>query len=168
MFLRSIQLRDWKAYASGQFDFPIPTKNKNVVLIGAKNGYGKTSLLEAIILGLYGRDGMHALARAVSSNSDDDKSYDEFMERALHAQALQQGRTSIAIQIVLEDAVERLKIVRRWHFTGGGKHRRTDEEVNLFTGKDEDLSKCQGCALHGKSAMTTIAALSPVSSFHSI
>ena len=81
MFLRSIQLRDWKAYASGQFDFPIPTKNKNVVLIGAKNGYGKTSLLEAIILGLYGRDGMHALARAVTSNSDEDKSYDDAVFR---------------------------------------------------------------------------------------
>src|SRR4051812_27303643 len=144
MFLRSIQLRDWKAYASGQFDFPVPTKNKNVVLIGAKNGYGKTSLLEAIILGLYGRDGMHALARAVTTNSDEDKSYDEFMERALHAQALPQGRTSIAIQIVLEDAVERLKIVRRWHFTGSGKHRRTDEEVNLFTGKDEEPVKVPG------------------------
>lgn len=144
MFLRSIQLRDWKAYASGQFDFPVPTRNKNVVLIGAKNGYGKTSLLEAIILGLYGRDGMHALARAVTSNSDEDKSYDEFMERALHAQALQQGRTSIAIQIVLEDPTERLKIVRRWHFTGSGKHRRTDEEVNLFTGKDEEPVKVPG------------------------
>ncbi len=40
MFLRSIQLRDWKAYANGQFDFPAPTQKKNVVLIGAKNGYG--------------------------------------------------------------------------------------------------------------------------------
>src|ERR1700734_1709227 len=99
MFLRSIQLRDWKAFATGQFDFPIPTKNKNVVLIGAKNGYGKTSLLEAIILGLYGRDGMDALARAVTSNADMEKSYDEFMERALHAQALRQTRTSITIQI---------------------------------------------------------------------
>lgn len=48
MYLRSIQLRDWKAYASGQFDFPIPTKSKNVILISAKNGYGKTSRLEAI------------------------------------------------------------------------------------------------------------------------
>lgn len=144
MFLRTIQLRDWKAYANGQFDFPVPTKNKNVVLIGAKNGYGKTSLLEAIILGLYGRDGMHALARAVTSNSDEDKSYDEFMERALHAQALAQGRTSIAITIVLEDTVEQLKIVRRWHFTGGGKHRRTDEEVNLFSGKDEEPVKVPG------------------------
>src|SRR6266566_3650344 len=69
MFLRSIQLRDWKAYASGTFDFPVPTKNRNVVLIGAKNGYGKTSLLEALILGLYGRDGMNALARAITSNA---------------------------------------------------------------------------------------------------
>jgi DNA sulfur modification protein DndD len=144
MFLRSIQLRDWKAYANGTFDFPIPTKNKNVVLIGAKNGYGKTSLLEGIILGLYGRDGMNALARAVTSNSDLDKSYDEFMERALHAQALQQGRTSISIQIVLEDAVERLKIVRKWHFTGQGKHRRSDEEVQLYAGKDEEPIKVPG------------------------
>jgi len=144
MFLRSIQVRDWKAYANGQFEFPKPTRNKNVVLIGAKNGYGKTSLLEAIILGLYGRDGMHALARAITSNSDEDKSYDEFMERALHAQALSQGRTSIAITIVLEDAVERLKIVRRWHFAGSGKHRRNDEEVNLFSGKDEEPVKVPG------------------------
>ncbi len=144
MFLRSIQLRDWKAFASGTFDFPIPTKNKNVVLIGAKNGYGKTSLLEAIILGLYGRKGMDALARAVTSNSDMDKSYDEFMERALHAQALPQGRTSITIQIVLESTVERLKIIRKWHFTGSGKHRRNDEEVQLYTGKDEEPSKAPG------------------------
>ena len=33
MFLRSIQLRDWKAYASGQFDFPIPTKNKKDIVM---------------------------------------------------------------------------------------------------------------------------------------
>ena len=67
MYIRSIRLRDWKAYANAGFEFPVPTKNKNVVLIGAKNGYGKTSLLEAIVLGLYGREGMNALARAVSS-----------------------------------------------------------------------------------------------------
>lgn len=76
-------------------------------MIGAKNGYGKTSLLEVLILGLYGRDGMDALARAIT-NGDAEKSYDEFLERALHAQALEQGRTSIGIEIVLEDEQERL------------------------------------------------------------
>ncbi len=144
MFLRSIQFRDWKAYANGTFDFPIPTKIKNVVLIGAKNGYGKTSLLEGIILGLYGREGMNTIARAIPSNSDVEKTYDDFMERALHAQALQQGRTSITIQIVLEDAVERLKIVRKWHFNGQGKHRRSDEEIQIYTGKDEEPIKVPG------------------------
>src|SRR5260221_5092914 len=118
MFFRSIRLRDWKAYSNAAFEFPIPTKTKDVVLIGAKNGFGKTSLLEAIILCLYGRDGMDALARAVTTNSDAEKSYDEFVERALHAEALQQGRNSISIEIVLEDAMERMKIQRKWHFTG--------------------------------------------------
>src|SRR5260370_392855 len=128
MFLRSIKLRDWKAYANAAFEFPIPTKNKNVVLIGAKNGYGKTSLLEALIVGLYGRDGMNALARAITTTADTDKSYDEFVERAFHAQAVHQGRSSISIEIVLEDTVDRLKIVRKWHFNGQGKHRRDQEE----------------------------------------
>src|SRR5690242_9384173 len=91
VYLRSIRLRDWKAFASATFDFPKPTKAKNVVLIGAKNGFGKTSLLEAIILGLYGRDGMSVLARAVADSSgDSDRSYDEFMQRALHGQAILQ------------------------------------------------------------------------------
>jgi DNA sulfur modification protein DndD len=144
MFLRSIKLRDWKAYANALFEFPVPTPQKNVVLIGAKNGYGKTSLLEAIILGLYGRDGMSALARAVTSNADADKSYDEFVERALHAQAPEQGRTSISIEIVLEDANERLKVVRKWHFTGQGKHRRDQEDVQLFTGKNEEPVRVPG------------------------
>src|SRR5438552_13900170 len=111
MLLRSIRLRDWKAYANAIFEFPVPTRSKNVVLIGAKNGFGKTSLLEALILGLYGRDGMPVLARAVADSSGDtDRSYDEFLQRALHAQALDQGRNSITIEIVLEEGRERFKI----------------------------------------------------------
>ncbi len=144
MFLRTIKLRDWKAYANATFEFPVPTRNKNVVLIGAKNGYGKTSLLEALILGLYGRDGMNALARAITTNSDSDKSYDEFMERAFHALALQQGRNSISIEIVLEDERERLKVVRKWHFTGQGKHRRDQEDVQLWAGKNEEPIRVPG------------------------
>ena len=79
---------------------------------------------------------MSTIARALPSHADMDKTYDDFMERALHAQALQQGRSTITIQIVLQDAIERLKIVRRWHFNGQGKHRRPDEEVQLYAGKE--------------------------------
>lgn len=145
MYIRAIRLRDWKAFTNSTFEFPAPTRNKNVVLIGAKNGFGKTSLLEALILGLYGRDGMPVLARAVADSSfDAERSYDEFLQRALHAHALTQGRNSITIEIVLEEGRERLKIQRRWHFSGDGKHRRNDEDVQVFTGVDEEPIKIPG------------------------
>ena len=38
--------------------------DETTVLIGANNGYGKTSLLEAFILCLYGAEGLFALPRA--------------------------------------------------------------------------------------------------------
>ena len=65
MHLRHLVLQDWKAYVNGRFEFPAPTPRRNVVLIGAKNGYGKTSLFEAIVLGLFGRDGLPLIARAI-------------------------------------------------------------------------------------------------------
>ncbi|MEK0082649.1 AAA family ATPase [Benzoatithermus flavus] len=52
MHLRKIELKDWKAYVSASIELPRPTEGRNVILVGAKNGYGKTSLFEAIVLGL--------------------------------------------------------------------------------------------------------------------
>lgn len=145
MFLRAIRLRDWKAFTNASFEFPKPTRKKNVVLIGAKNGFGKTSLLEALILGLYGRDGMPVLARAIAeSNADTERSYDEFLQRALHAPAIEQGRNSITIEIILEDGDDRLRIQRKWHFSGDRKHRRSDEDIQVFAGPDEEPIKIPG------------------------
>jgi DNA sulfur modification protein DndD len=139
MFLRSIRLRDWKAFTNATVEFPAPKKSKNLGLIGAENGFGKTSLLEALILGLYGRDAMGVLSRAVAdSNGDADRSYDEFLQRGLHAQALDEGRNSITIEVALEEGDEKLRIQRRWHFTGDGRHRRNEEDIQVFTGRDEE------------------------------
>lgn len=141
MYLRFLRLRDWKSFVDGTFVFPQPAKNKNIVLIGARNGYGKTSLLEAIVLCLYGRDGLNFVARARDFNGQDDRlrlSYDDFLSRAFHRRALEQGRSSSAVEVVLEGEEDKLRIVRRWHFSGNGKHRAAEEEVQIFVGPDED------------------------------
>ena len=45
---------------------------------------------------------------------------------------------------MLEDALERLKIVRKWHFTGQGKHRRDQEDLQLYRGKDDEPVRVPG------------------------
>lgn len=142
MHFRSIKLRDWKAYQDALFEFPAPTRKRNVVLIGAMNGYGKTSLLEAVVLGLFGRDGLGVLARAVFADDETDRlahSYDDFLGRALHAKATEQGRTSASVEITLEDDDDTITIQRIWHFSGSGKHKREDEEVRIWRGPERDL-----------------------------
>jgi DNA sulfur modification protein DndD len=62
MQLRKVSLRDWKCYAGKvEFSFPAATEGKNISLIGAANGFGKTALYEAVVLGMFGRDGMPLL-----------------------------------------------------------------------------------------------------------
>lgn len=58
MYISQITLRDWKLFTSAVFYFPAPEVGRNIVLVGAPNGYGKTSLFEAIVLGMFGRDGL--------------------------------------------------------------------------------------------------------------
>lgn len=54
MWIQKIELSNFKAYQNQVFEFPMPENGKNLVLIGGMNGHGKTTLLEAIYLCLYG------------------------------------------------------------------------------------------------------------------
>lgn len=144
MFLKKIILRDWKAYVDGRFEFPAPTARKNVVLIGAPNGYGKTSLFEAMVLGMFGRYGLPLIARAPMSGVEDSKlttTYNHFLSGALHRRALDQGRASCSVELEFDDEEDGPLIVKRtWHFstsgTGAGQHRPQEEELIVYEGHE--------------------------------
>jgi len=58
MFIKSITIYNFKNYKN-KYTFDLmsnPSENKNIVLIGGENGTGKTSILEAINLCLYGHN----------------------------------------------------------------------------------------------------------------
>jgi DNA sulfur modification protein DndD len=139
MYLRSITLRDWKAYAGeNRLDLPTPTSRKNVVLVGAPNGFGKTSLLEALLFGLYGKDALPLVARASKNlEREADKGYHAFLKRVLHARTLEEGRTSMTVELEFEDLESEtgsLTITRTWHFRNDGAFR--EEEIRIFTGAE--------------------------------
>jgi len=138
MYLKSITLRDWKAYALAKFDFPAPTPTKNVILIGAQNGFGKTSLFEAVVLGLFGKDGMPLIARAAFSDAGAERlqtSYRQFLEKAINKNAIQNGRTSCSVTLVFGlDEDEEIEIKRIWSFNDTGLFKASDEEIQIFEG----------------------------------
>jgi len=147
MQLRKVSLRDWKCYAGKvDFDFPTAAEGKNIYLIGAANGFGKTALYEAIVLGLFGRDGMPLLYRArfeVSGENQNDQTYVQFLSRTdtsdgvLNRTALEAGVTDCSVELVFEDESGRpIRLQRIWHFTQQGGLKRYEEEVQAFEGHE--------------------------------
>lgn len=138
MRLTRLRLRNWKAFRSLDLELGISGK-RNVFIIEGSNGFGKTSLLEAIILALYGREGVALVGRA-SSRGRAELGYDAFLERALH-QAARGSDASASVELSFEGEGddERVTLQRIWHFNPAGRHRKADEELRLWTGADDDL-----------------------------
>lgn len=138
MHLKSIALRDWKAYSVAKFDFPSPTSEKNLILIGAQNGFGKTSFFEAVVLGLFGKDGLPLIARAAFADAGAERlttSYRSFMEKAINRNAVRNGRTSCSVTLLFGlDDDEEIEIKRIWNFSDGGAFKQSDEEIQIFEG----------------------------------
>jgi DNA sulfur modification protein DndD len=140
MNLLRVELRDWKAYRHARFDFPVAEGRRNIILIGAPNGYGKTSFFEALTLGLFGREGLPLVPRATfEPNGDGDgklqTSYNQFLKEAIHKRAIGEGRPSCSIELEFEDDDnEKVILKRTWHFSANGSHKPQDEELLIFRG----------------------------------
>jgi DNA sulfur modification protein DndD len=142
MYLRSVELRDWRSYRKAHFEFPKPTNKKNVILIKAPNEHGKTSLFEAITLCLFGRDGLILLPRAriASDGEVTDKlaaTYGRFLSGILHRRAIQDSRFSCSAAVTFEDDDgDTIEIRRRWYFRADGTHKAADDDLTIFEGEN--------------------------------
>lgn len=132
MWISRIELINFKSYQHQVFEFPAPSQGKNVILIGGMNGYGKTTILEALYLGLYGKDSIIHLARAGIKG---DVGYPVFLERALHGHALKTKRDSMSVTAQINtNEHEGFQITRKWFFSTKGNWQ--DEELLIYDIRD--------------------------------
>ncbi len=139
MYISQIELRNWKSYKDAKLSFPAPTSDANIVLIGAFNGYGKTSLFQAILLGMFGEDGMALIGGAVFSGLQTGRevSYTKFLEGALHRGVIGNGHSFCFIKLVFVDNNgESIEILRTWHFNDSGVYLPYDEEIQIYKGEN--------------------------------
>ncbi len=140
MYLSKIELRDWKVYEVTDFEFPAPATDQNIVLIGAPNGYGKTSFYQAIILGMFGEDGMTLITNSIFAETEgtQEQPYRVFLEKALHRGAIAHGRYSCSVKLVFVDEDGPIEISRNWHFNNSGTYQSNDEEIRIFEGENRE------------------------------
>ena len=142
MYISKILLKNWKSYETAAFEFPSPSDGKNIVLIGAPNGYGKTSLFEAVVLGLFGEQGYSTIARSRFLNTDSGEaiSYRDFLEKSLHRGAPMTPQASCSVTLVLiDDNDEPLEIQRTWHFSESGSYNKNDDVLRVYEGVSREI-----------------------------
>ncbi len=127
MWISTIELTQFKSYSHAEFVFPEPDGERNIAVIGGLNGYGKTTILEALYLCLYGKDALPYLARA-GLKIDDYRGYPTFLERALNGEARRDGVDMMSVRVVLHRTrTKAVDIRRRWFFRANGQWH--DEEA---------------------------------------
>ena len=141
MYLRSVELVNWRSYRSVRFEFPRPHGNRNVVLVMAPNEYGKTSFFEAVTLGLFGRDGLLLVprARVAAGNKTEDRlteSYSGFLKGVLHRRAAEDGPPECFVKLDWEDESSNpIEIKRTWYFRASdGTHKVADDQLLIYEG----------------------------------
>ena len=114
MKINKVKLYNFSSYeGNNEFDFEVTDKKKNIILIGGKNGAGKTSLFTAIKVALYG-----PLAYGyVGANPY----YTSKIKDLINSKAFQQETVEAEVQITLEFKIEReiksYTITRKWNYT---------------------------------------------------
>ena len=135
MWINRIVLVNWRAYSHATFEMPRRGIRSNVVVIGAENEVGKTSLLEAVTLCLFGERGLSSLGRSMVGGKNVPLAYGSFLCGAFHNLAdLSSPKSSVTLVFEMENGGE-ISVERVWHF-GPNREFRGEDFFVQKDGKD--------------------------------
>ncbi|MFE5596599.1 DNA sulfur modification protein DndD [Streptomyces sp. NPDC056549] len=131
MLLRKITLEEFGAYRGKQSLDLTVKKDKPIILIGGLNGCGKTTLLDAIQLALYG-----PRARCSGRGS---KAYDTYLRESINRQHDPARGSAVTLEftVTVDGKEHYYKVVRSWRTSG----KTLKEFLNVFVDEEYDDAK---------------------------
>ena len=137
MYLSKIHLVNWRSYTDAMFEFRKPSSRRPLVLVGAMNGSGKTSLLVSLYLGLFGRFGLKYCEGFDKFSPDDSPHYREAISdfRRNMADPVEPTSIELVFAPTLQDSgEEEVRVIRRWFFTSANKPKQGDyfETIEMY------------------------------------
>ena len=108
MILNRLILHDFGIYGGRhELDLTPVSPERPIVLIGARNGRGKTTILDAINLVLYG-------SRANLSNRLPRQGWDEYLRSCVHQPGATSALVGLEFSILDDFGVRQYSITRAW------------------------------------------------------
>lgn len=137
MYFTSVCIENFRVYSGQheiQFAEPDIRNHRNIVLFGGLNGAGKTSLLQALVLGLYGNEAQ-GIAFPRSKAESLQHAYSKFLEDTLSHSAKESRQSTMRVVVALQDGDDEVSVERRWWFDDDtGEYQ--EESLDIFRNGD--------------------------------
>ena len=121
-----LSLENFGAYGAKQtFYLDGQNSKKNIILIGGKNGCGKTTFLDSLYIVLYGKQ--------IQQIRDSGSSYDFFLKDYIHNHREEGATISLTLDLPREGGLRRYTLIRHWE----EKNNRIKESFEVIS-EEED------------------------------
>lgn len=102
MFIKEIELNNFRIYKGKNTITILPSEDKNIVLISGKNGFGKTTFLMSLVWCLYGKQ-MEKVDELYDKEIKEKGSYTKYISNSLNRKALEEGETEFSVAITFSN-----------------------------------------------------------------
>jgi DNA sulfur modification protein DndD len=102
MKIETITLTNFRQYKDKNSIDLSTTDGKNIVVIGGKNGYGKTNLLMSLVWCLYGED-ISRIDENFRREIQKEGNYSKFLKSCLNWAALSEGVSQFSVELVISE-----------------------------------------------------------------
>lgn len=102
MFIKEIELNNFRIYKGKNTINLLPEKDKNVIIISGKNGFGKTTFLMSLVWCLYGKQ-MENVDELYKKEIVDKGGYGKYIGNSLNRLAKSEGETKFSVSVTFTD-----------------------------------------------------------------